>query len=248
MPDNEIATVLQNIRESKPGIYKIGAYSALVIVLIYLVDLLVVASNGLAPTTVPELFDLFQRNRAIGLLQSFSLDIIAATLHVPIFIALGFSLLKIQKSFALLSMSLVFAFVGIAVYFSYNSIFSMVYLSDQYTLATDAATRQQLVSAGYTFLSSFNASGTGPFMAFTLYAISGILISVVMFSSPDYGKWIGIVGIAGGALELGPPTGLYPDLWGKIDPILIGIGGLCLMVWYALIFFKLRNLAMITCR
>ncbi len=243
MPDNEAVTVLQNIHESKPEIYKIGAYSALAIVLIYLIDLVVVASNGLAPKTVPELFDLFQKNRALGLLQSFSLDIIAATLHVPIFLALGLSLLKIKKSLALLSMSLVFAFVGIAVYFSYNSVFSMVYLSDQYATAADAATRQQLLSAGYAFLSSFNANGTGPFMAFTLYAISGILISVVMLSSPDYGKWIGIVGIAGNALELGPPTGLYPDLWGKIDPILIGIGGLFLMVWYALIFFKLHELA-----
>ncbi len=80
-------------------------------------------------------------------------------------------------------------------------------------------------------------------MAFTLYAIAGILISIVMLASPAYGKLIGTVGIAGNALELGPPTGLYPDIWGKIDPILIGMGGLFLMVWYALIFSKLLRLS-----
>ncbi len=42
--------------------------------LIYLIDLTAATLNGLAPQTVPELFELFQRNQAIGLLQSFSLD------------------------------------------------------------------------------------------------------------------------------------------------------------------------------
>lgn len=235
--------IFQNIQESRSEMYKIGAGSALIILIIYLIDLVVVASNGLPPKTVAELFDLFQRNRLIGLLQAFSLDIIAATLHVPVFIALFFSLLKIQKSFAFLLMSVVFAFVGIAVYFSYNSVFSMVYLSDQYAIASDAITKQQLLSAGHSFLSSFNANGTGSFMAFTLYGIAGILISIIMMKSPDYGRTIGVAGITGNALQLGPPTGLYPDIWGKIDPFLIGIGGLFLMVWYWMIFIKLLALA-----
>lgn len=118
--DTESLDIVRNIQESKPGIYRIGAWSAFAIVLIYLVDLIVVAFNGLAPRTVPGLFNLFQTNRLVGLLQSISLDIIAAALHVPIFFALFISLIKIKKSFALLSISLAFAFVGIAVYFSYN--------------------------------------------------------------------------------------------------------------------------------
>lgn len=235
--------IFRNIQESRSEIYKIGAGSALIILIVYLIDLGVVASKGLPPKTVPELFDLFQQNRLVGLLQAFSLDIIAATLHVPVFIALFFSLLKIKKSFAFLLMSVVFSFVGIAVYFSYNSVFSMVYLSDQYAIASDAVTKQQLLSAGHTFLSSFNANGTGSFMAFTLYGIAGILISIVMMKSPDYGRSIGAVGIAGNVLQLGPPTGLYPDIWGKIDPLLIGIGGLFLLVWYGMIFIKLLALA-----
>jgi hypothetical protein len=56
-------------------------------------------------------------------------------------------------------------------------------------------------------------------------------------------SFIFIVGIIGNTLELGPPTGLYPDIWGKIDPVLIGIGGVFLMIWYTLIVVKLFNLA-----
>ncbi len=243
MQDDHVPTVLRNIQESKSEVYRIGAFSALVVVLIYLVDLVVVITNGIAPQTVPELFDLFQRNRLIGLLQAFSLDIVAATLHVPIFIALFVSLLPVRRSFHLLSLSLTLAFVGIAVYFSYNSVFSMVYLSDQYAAATDPAVRQQLLSAGHAFLSSFNANGTGPFMAFTLYALSGILVSAVMRRSSSYGNVIGWIGITGSALELGPPTGLYPEVWGRIDPVLIGLGGLLLMIWYFEIFERLLGLA-----
>ncbi len=235
--------IFRNIQESRSDIYKIGAGSALLILLIYMIDLGVVASNGLPPKTVPELFSLFQNNRLTGLLQAFSLDIIAATLHVPIFIALFFSLLKTKRSFAMLLLSVVFAFVGIAVYFSYNSVFSMVYLSDQYAIARDDMTRQQLLAAGHAFLSSFNANGTGSFMAFTLYGIAGIMVSFIMMKSPDYGRISGAVGIAGNTLQLGPPAGLYPDIWGKIDPVLIGIGGLFLMVWYWMIFIQLLALA-----
>jgi len=35
-----------------------------------------------------------------------------------------------------------------------------------------------------------------------------------------------IVGIIGNTLELAPPTGLYPEIWGKIDTILIGVLGI----------------------
>jgi hypothetical protein len=243
MNETELNRIFQHILENKSRIYKAGAFFALGIILIYLIDLAVVLTFGLAPKTVPELFELIQRNRLIIILQAFAPDLIAALFRIPLMIALFIALIKIKRSFLTLAVSVALAFIGIAVYFSYNGVFSMVWLSDQFALAEDDALKQQLLSAGHAFLSSFNANGTQPFMAFTLYAISGILISVVMLKSPDFGKTIAIIGIIGNALELGPPTGLYPEIWGKIDPVLIGIGGVFLMIWYALIVVKLLKLA-----
>ena len=52
-----------------------------------------------------------------------------------------------------------------------------------------------------------------------------------------------MVGITGNTLELAPPTGLYPEIWGKIDTILIGVVGIFLIIWYVLIFGKLLKLS-----
>jgi hypothetical protein len=243
MNEPELNKIFQAILDNKSRIYKAGALFALGIILIYLIDLFVVLSFGLAPKTVSELFESIQRNRFIVILQAFAPDLIAAVLRIPLMIVLFIALIKTKRSFLSLSVAVVLAFIGIAVYFSYNGVFSMVYLSDQYAMANDEALKQQLLAAGHAFLSSFNASGTQPFMAFTLYAISGILVSVVMLKSPGFGKAVAITGIIGNALELGPPTGLYPEMWGKIDPVLIGIGGVFLMIWYILIAVKLLKLS-----
>jgi hypothetical protein len=243
MIEQELNSLFQHIVEDKSRIYRTGAFFALGIILIYLIDLFVVLVFGLVPKTVPELFELIQQNRLIVILQAFAPDLIAAVCRVPLMIALFIALIKVKKSFLTLSVSIVLAFIGIAVYFSYNGVFSMVYLSDQFALAETDFLRQQLLSAGHAFLSSFNANGTQPFMAFTLYAISGILISIVMWKSPEFGKPVAIVGIIGNTLELGPPTGLYPEIWGKIDPVLIGLGGVFLMIWYSMIVVKLFKLS-----
>lgn len=243
MNETEFSRVFQNISEGKSRMYKAGALFALGIILIYIIDLLVVLIFGLVPKSIPDLFELIQRNRIVVVLQAFALDLVAAVFRIPLLIALFIALIKVKKSFLTLTVSIILAIIGIAVYFSYNGVFSMVYLSDQFAMANDDAIKQQLLAAGHAFLSSFNANGTQPFMAFTLYAISGILISMVMLRSPDFGKTVAWIGIVGNVLELGPPTGLYPEIWGKIDPVLIGIGGVFLMVWYTLIAVKLLKLA-----
>ena len=71
----------------------------------------------------------------------------------------------------------------------------------------------------------------------------GILLSVIMFKSSDYGKFTSIIGIIGFALEQDPPKGLYPKIWGQIDPFLIGIGGVFIMVWYFLVYIKILTLS-----
>ena len=40
-----------------------------------------------------------------------------------------------------------------------------------------------------------------------------------------------MVGITGNTLELAPPTGLYPEIWGKINTILIRVVGIFLIIW-----------------
>ena len=64
-----------------------------------------------------------------------------------------------------------------------------------------------------------------------------------VLESSCFNKFIAIVGIIGNTLELAPPAGLYPEIWGKIDTILIGVVGIFLIICYVFIFGKLLKLS-----
>ena len=224
-------------------LYRIGGVAAIAILTIYLIDLAVVITAGLPPVTIEDWFSLFQSNVHLGLLKSFSLDILANIFHAPLFLGLFFSLRKNRKSFPALMLSTIFAFIGMAVYFASNTVFSLLYLSNRYAAASTDAQRTMFLTAGQAMLAIYN--GTGPFMAFTLYAIAGLTVSLIMLKSHTFSKTTAYAGIVGNALQLGPPPGYGPDLFFKIDPILIGIGGVFLMVWLFLIakqFFRLASI------
>ncbi len=215
------------------GLWKLGAVSSLLIIVIYLIEIVVVAFRGLPPTTVEGWFSTLHENRFLGLLQSFALDVIAVGLHAPLYIALYFFLRSTTKAYDALVISVALSLIGIAVYYASNVTFSMLDLSDQFTSATSDAERVRILSSGRTLLAVFN--GTGPFAAYLLYAVAGILVSVVMLSSGLFPRIAAIAGIMGNALELGLPPPIAPRAFLAMDPVLIGVGGVILLFWYAYI-------------
>lgn len=223
------------------GFYRIGAISAAIIVLIYIIELVVILSFGLPPTSVANWFAVLQRNRLVGLIQTLALDLIAVAFHAPLYLALFFFLRDSRKLSTTLLVSVLFALIGIAVYFASNVTFSMLYLSDQFASAATEAQKAQILNSAQTFLAIYN--GTGPFVAYFLYAIAGILVSIVMLRGHLFARWIAIAGIVGNALELGLPPSIDPAFFLQIDPILIGIGGVILIVWYIAIAVKLFGIS-----
>jgi hypothetical protein len=220
-----------------PGVYLAGSASALIITATFLVEMIVVLTKGLPPTTVDGWFSAFQAGRGIGLLRTFVLDIIAVSLHVPLYLALFYLLRQIGERSGLLMIAIAFALIGVAVYLATNTTFSMLSLSDEYAAATTDAQKTQVVAAGKAVLSIYN--GTGPFAAFSLYSIAGILVSIVMLKGSIFGKATAVFGIIGNALELGLPPSIDPPLFLAVDPFLIGIGGVFIIVWYVLISLRL---------
>ncbi len=81
-----------NTSESRTGLFQAGALSAILIILVYLIELLVVVFKGVPPNTVAGWFALLQSDRLAGLVQTFALDIIAVGLHAPLYVALYFLL------------------------------------------------------------------------------------------------------------------------------------------------------------
>ena len=227
-----------NIHDNHPwaGIYKVGALSAAAIVLVYIIELVIIVVYGLPPSTPEGWFGVLQKDRLIGLIQTFALDLVAETFHATLIVALFFLLNQTKKLTGTLVLACVFALVGFAVYFASNVTFSMLSLSDQFAAAATETQKSQLLTSGQTLLAIYN--GSGPFVAFFLLALSGILVSIVMLRSQVFAKWVAIIGIVGYTLELGLPPSIDPAWFLQIDPILIGIGGVLLIVWYIAIAVK----------
>jgi len=224
------------------GLFKIGAISALLIVLVYFVELVIILLFGLPPNNAEEWLILLQKNKLVGLIQTLAPDIIAVACHAPVFIALFYFLRQTKKGYISLVLAVVFALIGMAVYFATNITFSMLYLSDQFASATTEAQKSQILNSAQTLLAVYN--GTGPFVAFFLYAVAGILISVVMLQSHLFSRGVAIAGIVGNALELGLPPSVDPAFFLQIDPYLIGIGGVILIFWYIAIAVKLYRVSL----
>ncbi|HVN53462.1 MAG TPA: hypothetical protein VMT46_03955 [Anaerolineaceae bacterium] len=218
------------------GLFKLGALSALIIVIVFFVEIVVIVFYGLPPTSVEGWFALLNANRAVGLIQTFALDVIAVSFHAPLYLALFFYLREGQKGAATLLVAVTLALIGMAVFFSTNITFSMLYLSGQYASAASPEQKAQFVISGQTLLSIYN--GTGPFVAYLFYAVAGILVSIVMLQTRRFAMWVGIAGIIGNVLELGLPPALNPPFFMQIDPFLIGIGGVILLFWYVAIAVK----------
>ena len=216
-----------------------GAICAGLIVLIFAGELVVVAIFGLPPVfgSAEEWLSALQRNRLVGILQTFSLDIVAVAFHAPLYLALIFLMRHFRKGYPTLILAAVFAFIGMAVYFASNPTFSMLYLSDRLSAATTDAQKAQVLNSAQTMMALWN--GTGPIVATNLAAIAGILASIAMLRSGKFSTLVSIAGIVGNALELGPPTTLLPPLYLKVDPIAVALGALILLFWYAAIGLKL---------
>ncbi len=228
--------------KSWTGLYTIAAISASAIVLVFVIEMVVILSYGLPPTNVEGWFGVLQNNRSIGLIQTFALDLIAVAFHAPLYLGLFFYIRQTQKLSSILNLAVVFAMIGIAIYFSSNITFSMLYLSDQFASASSEAQKSQILASGQTFLAVFN--GTGPFVAYFLYAVAGILVSIVMIQSRLIARSVAIAGIIGNTLELGLPPSIDPPWFLQIDPILIAIGGVILIFWYIAIavkFFRITS-------
>ena len=220
-------------------ICKIGGITALLQVIAPIFTIAIAFMIGGEPATAEECFQLFQQNRLTGILRLDIVSIISMTLYYGTFLGMYAGLRKEKGAFALFGT--IFAFIGITLWLSSNSVFSMIYLSDQYLKATTDVMRSQLIAAGTAVLASNMWHSTAAFVTGYLLLGSALYISILMLKSGTFGKVIGIIGIFANGLDLlhiiiGP---LLPD----ISVVLMVIGGTFYLPWFLLIGLRLLKLA-----
>lgn len=239
-----ITSTIQSKREYRTtewtGLYKLGAITALLILLTALLEILITFLPGGYTTakTVVDWFSLLHDNWFLGLRNLGLLNIVMTALSIPMFFALCMAHWNVNRNYSALAM--IISFIGIAVFYATNRAFAMLDLSTQYALASTDMERAALEAAGQALLAVGQSHTPGTFIGFCLSEIAGILISFVMLRGSIFSKFNAYSGILGFGMLF-----IY-EICQSFVPALLGIallfamiGGILNLVWYGLIARRL---------
>ena len=151
------------------------------------------------PSTVSGFFTLLQSNVLLGLVSLDLLYVIDQILVIPIILALYITLRRINKS--IMTIATVLGLVGIIAIFASNTAVNMLYLSNQYSLATTDAQRFLFLAAGEAMLAIY--SGTSYHVHIILGSVALVIISIVMLQDTTFSKTTAYTGILANIFTLG---------------------------------------------
>ena len=194
------ATNVDVIDPSYKSLFKLGGAAALIAAVLTLSEVVVFILFP-QPGTIRDWFTLFQRNRVIGLLDFWWLEVPMYLMFALAFLALYIVLQKNNQSY--MTVATTFAFLGIGIFLATNNPFSMLSLSSKYTAAGTEEQRLTLLAAGQALLANTGQRAVGGFnMGLFLVSIAGLIISRVMLQGKEFGRSIAYVGIVAHALSL----------------------------------------------
>jgi hypothetical protein len=234
------------------GLYLVAGVAALLAAIIFrrwlAAEFSLLTSSGIIgvgptsePTSVIDWFSLLHSHPLVGLILLNVLDLVNYALVGLIFLGLYAALRKSARG--AMTLALVLAFTGIAVYYSSNQAFSLLSLSRQYFAAETDLQKSILMAAGQALLTlnDHTAFGTGPFWAFNLVTVSGLIISVVMLRSRVFPRITAYIGILANTLGLGYFFALAFDP--RLAFIPLSASAPFLLIWYILIGVRLIKLS-----
>ena len=174
------------------SLYKVGGAGALIGLIFYLSQILIILFGEPYPTTTEEWFNLFTRSKPLGLFYLNALDMVSITLFALMFLALYVALRRENES--LMAIAILLVSIGAAAFIASRSVtFSMITLSDQYAVATTQAEQSQILLIGDAVGAQLVA--TPRTAGFLLISVAVLIISVVMLRSQLFNKVTAVVGI-----------------------------------------------------
>ena len=183
------------------NLYRAGAISALTM-LAFMIIQIVVFVIWPPPTNVIGMFTLFSDNWLLGLLSMDLLYIIDSVMLIIIYLAMYMTLKEVSPNGMLVATIL--GVIGVGAYFSSNTAFEMLSLSNQYARSVDISQKTLLITAGTVMLETY--TGT----AFDIYYVLNTLVLFVYFAVMRkvniYGKTIPVLSLLAGLLMIIPSS------------------------------------------
>jgi hypothetical protein len=237
--------VAQPLETSWKSLCKIGGVAALIATALFIGDIVVLINGNTMLGSASGWFTLMQNDRVAGLLQLFFTDLVGVALMYPIFFALFAALRRTNEVYVAFATGL--AFLGIAIVLATNINYSLLYFNDQYAVATTAAQRAQLVTAGESFVAMLN--GTGPLMGGLFIESAFVIVSIIMLRSRVFSKRMAYLGLVAHGLDVAHSIALLvlAPIFGMalattMGTILLMIGGTLQLIWYPLVGYRLVRL------
>jgi hypothetical protein len=219
-------------------IFKLGAWSCIILMVYSLATILIVSFLGGPPETVSDCFEMLRQNRMQGLLRLDILTVFIMPLYIVIFYAVYLALKEMKPSIA--SLSSLFIFIGVALFLAAPSVFSYLRLSDSYWGSTTDLERSYFRSAAEAILASDIWNGTGPRIGGLLIQSGATIISILMLRSPHFSRLTAYTGILTHGLDL------LHIIIGFFIPALangiMGVAGILYLFWFAFITIDLFRL------
>jgi hypothetical protein len=235
----------QTLEASWKSLCKIGGVAALLATVLFVGDIVILITGNAMLGNASGWLTLMQNDRVAGLLQLFFTDLVGVALLYPICFAMFAALRRTNEVYAAFATGL--AFLGIAIVLATNINYSLLYFNDQYTAATTAAQRSQIVTAGESFVALLN--GTGPLMGGLFIESAFVIISIVMLQSGVFSKRIAYLGLVAHGLDVAHTLVvliLAPILGAAfaatLGALLLTIGGTLQLIWYPLLGRRLIQL------
>ncbi len=229
--------------KEKP-LYIIGGISALVVVVLWIIQVIAVSLMGTPPGTVIEWFAMFKTYGSLGLLNSFLLDSIAFIVMVPVFLSLYFLLRSTSPVASLIA--IVLKLIGIVLGIVTSVSLSMYSLSSQYAASAIDVQKSEIIASAQAILTQ-NQDGTASAFTLILGSIAGLIISFAMLRGTIFGKGTAIIGILANTCQLiEPPTAFVPIGFYKgmgIGVLIIFLSFALFVIWYIQIAWSLFRLS-----
>ena len=221
-------------------LYQIGGVACIILIAYSLITMLIMVFIGPPPITIEECFSMLKENRLNGLLRLDILTVFVMPLYYILFYIIYLALKDSDKE--LLSISTILVFAGLTLFLATPSVFSYLYLSDEYAKATIEADKNQLIAAGQAMLASDMWHGTGAKIGGILMQSGALLISIIMLKSNVFNKLTAYTGILTHGLDLAHIIiGFFLPTMGIV---LMAIAGPLYLLWFPMIgvrLFKLKT-------
>lgn len=189
------------IGKSSSRLYKIGGMATLIMLVIMSIQVIIFVTWP-PPSAVTDWFVLLQNNWLLGLLSLDLLYLLTNALLIPLYLALYAALKRASESWMLIALTL--GLVGITAYFSSNTAFEMLSLSNEYAVAKSEAEKSLALAAGQAMLAIYK--GTAFDVYYILNAAFLLIVSPVMLRSSVFSKGSAYAGMLSGVLMLVPST------------------------------------------